>query len=127
MLLRRVLLTVGLIGVVAALAVIGGRPDPGASLDFLTGRNVTATTESAFLVLLCWGAIAVLTVVATIGASRTVRRRRDDPTRRTRVRSLAIVALGLTLLGMGIAHQLSGYGVCCAGQVTAHQAEQLVH
>ncbi len=127
MLLRRVLFTTGLIGLMVVLVVVGGWPDPGGSVDFLTGRNVTATTESAFLVLLCWGGIAALTLLTAIGPARNVRRGRTDPTRRTRARSLAILGLGLTLLGMGIAHQLSGYRVCCADQVTAHQAEQLVH
>ena len=79
--------------------------------------------STRFIVLLCWLVVVFLAIAGTtalLGASRL-------PGQRTRARSLAVVALGLTLLGMGIVRQAAGYRVCCGDQNTAQQVEQLVH
>ena len=119
---RRLLSGFALLGLTIAVAVVGGLPDLGKSFDLVTG-NFTAATESAVIVLLCWLVVVFLAIVGTmslLAASRL-------PGQRARARSLAVVALGLTLLGMGIVRQAAGYRVCCGDQNTAHHAEQLVH
>ena len=117
---RRLLVAVALAPGVA-LVVAHAWPDPGRVFDLLTGHSVTAATESAFLTLLCGLAAAVLAVVVA-GASRG--RARDARPRRAL--SLAVLVVGLALLGAGLARH-DGYRVCCATPTTAQEAGQLVH
>ncbi len=105
-----------------AVARVGGVPDLGKSFDLVTG-NVTSATESAFIVLLCWLGVVVLAIAGLLSLLPATRL----PRQRTRARSLAVLALGLTLLGMGIVRQETGYRVCCSDPNTAQQAERLVH
>ncbi|MDQ6848171.1 MAG: hypothetical protein M3019_11430 [Candidatus Dormibacteraeota bacterium] len=88
----------------------------------MTG-DVTSATESAFIVLLCWLGVVVLAIAGVLSLLPATRR----PRQRTHARSLAILAFGLTLLGMGIVRQEAGYRVCCSDPNTAQQAEHLVH
>ncbi len=113
---------VATLAVVAALLLVGGWPDPGRSLDLLTGRRVTAATESAFVILLCWLAALFLAVTAV----RAFRGQRRGRTSRPHAASLAMLIIGIALLGSGVARH-DGYRVCCATPTTAQEAEHLVH
>jgi putative copper export protein len=117
---RPLLIAAGGLALCVALALVGGWPDPGRSFDLLTGRSVTAATESAFVTSLCW--LAAMLLVVTVARALRKRRRRTAP---PRIGSLTVVVIGLVLLGAGIARQ-GGYRVCCATPTTAQQAEQLV-
>jgi O-antigen/teichoic acid export membrane protein len=119
---RRVILAAGGLTLCVVLALVGGWPDPGRTLDLLTGRSVTGATESAFVILLCWLAALLLAVVA----ARTFRGQARVRERRSQMWSLAVLVLGVALLGAGIARH-GGYQVCCATPATAQQAEHLVH
>jgi len=105
-----------------AVAVVGGVPDLGRSIDLVTG-DVTSASESAFIVLLCWLGVVVLAIAGVLSLLPATRL----PRQRTRARSLVVLALGLTLLGMGVVRQETGYRVCCSDPATAQQAEHLVH
>jgi ABC-type Na+ efflux pump permease subunit len=118
---RRLFIAAGGLTLCIALALIGGWPDPGRSLDLLTGRNVSGATEASFVTLLCWLAAIALAATAVVAW----RRQRGRP--RTRyLGSLSVALIGFLLFGAGVARQ-GGYGVCCATPTTAQQAEQLVH
>jgi hypothetical protein len=106
----------------AAVAVIGGWPDPGRAVDLLSGRIVTPSTEASLVALLCWIGVASLALFAV----RTLRPHRPGFARRARLPSLAVLVIGTALLAGGIAHR-SGYHVCCADPITAQQAAHLVH
>ncbi len=119
---RQLLLGVGGLAPCVALALFGGWPDPGRAADLLTGRSVSAATESAFVILLCWLAAAFL-VVST---ARALRAQHHGRLSRPHVWTLAALVVGVALLGAGIARH-GGYRVCCATPSTAQQAENLVH
>jgi hypothetical protein len=106
---------------VLAMAVWFGWADAARSLDLLTGRVVTATTEFAFVRMVCWLGVAVIAgaviggvVGGTSGARRSLRR------------GTFALLVGAALLGLGIVHHSSAFGVCCANATTAQQAEQRV-
>ena len=119
---RRLLYASSVLGLGIALAVVGGLPDPGRSVDLLTG-SVTSATESAFIVLLCWLVVVCLAIPGVLSLFPATRLRRP----RALARSLAVLAVGLTLLGMGIVRNQAGYRVCCSDSTTAQEAEHLVH
>ena len=119
---RRLLLAAGGVAPCVALMLVGAWPDPGRSLDLLTGRSVTGATEAAVVTLLCWFGAVILAV----SAGRALRERRPRPTRLARVWPAAVLIIGIALLGAGIARH-DGYRVCCATTTTAQEAEQLVH
>lgn len=124
MLMRRLLPAAGLVALVIALAALVGWPDPGGSLELLSGASVTTARVSALIVVLCWLAVAILAVAAAVASFRS-RHRRQVTTMRDR--SLAALALGLTMLGIGLARHEDGYRVCCASSATTQQVQQLVH
>jgi hypothetical protein len=119
---RDTILVLGVVTLWAALAVVGGWPDPRASLDLLTGTRVDTTTETALVTLLCWLAVVLLTLTL----ARSIRPARRASTSRAGRWPAAVLLVGAALLAAGLAHQ-GGYRVCCATPATAHQADQLVH
>ena len=119
---RRALLVLGVVALWVALVVVGGWPDPRASLDLLTGTRVDAATERALVTLLCWLAVVLLTLTLV----RSIRPARRASTSRAGRGPVAVILIGVGLLAAGLVHQ-GGYRVCCATPATAHQADQLVH
>ncbi|MEO8898936.1 MAG: hypothetical protein ABI352_09165 [Candidatus Dormibacter sp.] len=116
----------GVLALLAGAAVLFGAfalgwADTTRSFDLLTGRAVTQATVFALVALVCW-----LAVAATAGGvAAGLLRRRGGARRSVRRGPLALLA-GTILLGLGVAHHNSGYGVCCANATTAQQAEQRV-
>jgi hypothetical protein len=122
-LVRRLLVAAGLSAVLITLGVVDGWPDPGRSLDLLTGPSPTTADAAALILLLCWLAVAILVVGSAVPMLTPLRR---VWVTRARGRSLAVLAIGLTILGVGIARHQGGYRVCCANVATTQQAEHLV-
>jgi hypothetical protein len=122
---QRLLAAMALVLLTVAVAVVTGWPDLGRSLDLVTGSTIDSATESAFLALLCWLAVAVMVGLAVAGAWRAARARRTLSIAGRR--SVAVLAVGVALLGVGLAREGNGYHVCCANPTTVQQAEHLVH
>lgn len=122
--LRRLGFAGALAAVSYALVVVVGWPDPGRSLDLITGRATTSATELAFIALLCWLVVAVVVVGAMITALEAARGKHIMS--RKRWHSLALLAVVLIMLGIGVARHEGGYRVCCASQTTAQQVQSLV-
>jgi hypothetical protein len=106
---------------ILAIAIGLGWADTARSLDLLTGRLITQATVLALVAVVCW-----LAVAATAGAVIAQLLLRGSAARRTVRRGPLALAAGTILLAMGIAHQISGYNVCCANATTAQLAEQRV-
>jgi hypothetical protein len=120
---RRAIVVGALLALLAGWTALLGWPDIGGTIAFLSGRAVTRAAQFAFVGVLCWVAIAAAVGVAVAGARRPGRQ--PSTGARTRL-ALAVLALGITLLGLGIARAATGYRVCCATPGTVHQAERLV-
>ncbi len=116
--LTRLVMAAAAVALAITLLAVTGWPDPGRSLDLLTGTAVNGRTEAAFVVLGC----LVMLVAAVVLTTRGPRRERG------RHRALALFAAALLLLALGVARQMtSGYQVCCASGGTAQQVQSLVH
>jgi hypothetical protein len=124
-LFRRQLTAAALVGLTVGLPVVVGWPDIGRSLDLVTGQGATSASEFAFVALLCWLALAVLSCIAAIGVIRDAGSQVNAVMRR-RLWCTAVCAAGLALLLAGIARHQHEYRVCCANAITSQQAEHLV-
>ncbi|HWF56775.1 MAG TPA: hypothetical protein VG520_00300 [Candidatus Dormibacteraeota bacterium] len=120
MVARRLLGAAALSGLAVALAIVAGWPDIGRSLDLVTGNPVSGADALAFIGLLCWLTLAVLGILAAVGALRRVAWQPG-------MWCAVILTAGSTVLITGIARHQGQFRVCCASAASTHRAEQLVH
>lgn len=124
MVTRRLLPVAALAALVITVVALGGWPRPGSWAALVGGASATDATVADFVVLLCWTAIALLVVALVSGASPLSRLRK---VRRARSLPVAVLIIGLAVLGAGIARHQAGYRVCCADPTTSAKVQTLVH
>ncbi len=118
---RRLALTGLLVVVAAVLALVAGWPDPAAAINLVTAGAGSASDQLEFIALLCWLVVIGLLLMASAEAWRELRSRGGGTTVSGQWRTLALLGIGLALLGAGVARHEAGYHVCCSSADTAAQ------
>jgi len=97
---------------VASLLALGP-PDMGLAGQFLSGSYPSMPSAVACLSMLCYVAVTVVVVVATIGGARATSRGRHSG---RAIRAIAFVLAGAVLLSLSVVNRVgSGGAICCGG------------
>lgn len=118
---RRLALAGLLVVVAVVLARVAGWPDPAAAVRLVTAGAASASDQLEFVALLCWLVVIGLLLMASTEAWRERRSRGAGTRVKGRWRTLALLGIGLALLGAGVTKHKAGYRVCCSSAGTAAQ------